>query len=141
MPTHLGNVRIGRLLRCLGFGLVCLVDVARAAGPGKDIEALVGKPLSIARGTLVERGWEPQETALTTAKGALERERGEAGKLLEAGYPEIERCTGGAKNYCFFNYKRHGKCVRVRTLGVLTPDGEPKVHGVGDSCASRQGKR
>lgn len=125
-----------------GTSALCLAVAAHAAGPSKEMTALVGKPLSAARSSLVNGGWEPQETALTTAKGALERERGEAGKLLEAGYPEIERCTGGGKNYCFLNYKRGGKCMRVRTLGVVrAPDTEPKVHGVGDACPSKQSKR
>ena len=71
-----------------------------------------------------------------------ERSWGEAGRLLEAGYTEIERCTGSSRNYCFFNYSRRGQCLRVRTLGVLRPpDTEPKVHGAGDACASKQGKR
>lgn len=114
------------------------------AGPavGKEMKGLVGKPLSSVRSQLLADGWVPQETALTTAKGLPERSRGEAGTLLEAGYPEIERCTGTATNYCFFNYSRRGHCLRIRTLGVLRPpDTEPKVHGAGDACPSRQGKR
>ena len=90
---------------------------------------LVNKPLSQVHNKLLADGWLPKETNLTTAKGALERSRGEAGVLLEAGYPETERCTGAPRNYCFFNYTR-GQCLRVRTFGVLCPsDTEPKVHG------------
>jgi len=117
---------------------------AHAAGKdSKEMARFVGKPLSSARGTLLAEGWEPTETALTTSRGAPERARGEAGKLLEAGYPEIERCTGsGGRTYCFLNYGRRGKCLRVRTVGVLqAPESEPKVHGVGDACPSKQGKR
>ncbi|MBL8345469.1 MAG: hypothetical protein JNN03_08505 [Rubrivivax sp.] len=115
---------------------------AEGFAAGKDMQWLVGKPLSGARSTLLADGWLPQETALTTAKGVPERSRGEAGTLLEAGYPEVERCTGSSRNYCFFNYSRRGQCLRVRTLGVLRPpDSEPKVHGAGDACPSKQGKR
>jgi hypothetical protein len=115
---------------------------AQAQGTPKELSHLVGKPLSSVRSTLLAGGWEPQETALTTARGQPERSRGEAGRLLEAGYPEVERCTGSSKNYCFFNYRRGGKCLRVRTLGVLAqPDLEPKVHGVGDACPSKQTRR
>jgi hypothetical protein len=120
--------------------LLLLGNQPRAAG--KDMSWLVGKPLSSVRGTLLADGWLPQETGLTTAKGTPERTKGEAAVLLEAGYMEVERCTGSSKNYCFFNYKRGGQCLRVRTLGVLRPpDTEPKVHGAGDACASKQGKR
>jgi len=123
-----------------GVGL----GAAHAAGKdSKEMARFVGKPVSSTRSTLIAEGWEPIETALTTSRGAPERERGEAGKLLEAGYPEIERCTGsGGRTYCFLNYGRRGKCLRVRTVGVLqAPESEPKVHGVGDACPSKQGKR
>ena len=114
------------------------VDVQAA---GKDMTWLVNKPLSQVRTKLLEDGWLPKETHLASAKGEPERSKGEAGLLLEVGYTEVERCTGGARNYCFLNYTRRGQCLRVRTLGVLRATGaEPKVHGAGDSCASRQTK-
>ena len=119
---------------------LCTAPVCQAAG--KETSPHVGKPLSSVRSALLAEGWEPLETGLTTAKGEPERARGEAGRLLEAGYPEIERCTGTTKNYCFLNYGRRGKCLRVRTLGVQRgPGSEPKVHGVGDACPSRQARR
>jgi hypothetical protein len=128
-----------RLVIALAAGLGLAAHVQAA---GKEMSGLVGKPISAVRSTLLADGWLPTETALTTAKGAPERSSGEAGRLLEAGYPEIERCTGSARNYCFFNYSRRGKCLRVRTLGVLrAPDTEPKVHGAGDACPSKQGRR
>lgn len=131
-----------------GHALKALLAVAFAgpallpAAAAKDMNHLVGKPLAATRSALLAEGWQPQETDLITAAGEPERARGEAGKLLEAGYPEIERCTGGQRNYCFLNYNRRGKCLRVRTLGVLrAPDTEPKVHGAGDACPSKRGKR
>ena len=126
------------LALALSAWLWSAVDVQAA---GKDMTWLVNKPLSQVHSKLLADGWLPKETALTTAKGAPERSQGEAGVLLEAGYPEVERCTGAPRNYCFLNYTRRGQCLRVRTLGVLRPpDAEPKVHGAGDSCASRQTK-
>ncbi len=127
----------------LVFALAAWLGLAlHVQAAGKEMSGLVGKPLSTVRSTLLADGWLPAETALTNAKGAPERSLGEAGRLLEAGYPEIERCTGTSRNYCFFNYSRRGKCLRVRTLGVLrAPDSEPKVHGAGDACPSKQGRR
>lgn len=118
--------------------MALLHSAAAAPPPKKPMDALVGKPLSAVREQLVASRWAPVETGLTSSRGEPERSRGEAGKLFEAGYPEVERCTGGERNYCFFNYNRGGKCLRVRTLGVLRPDGEPKVHGIGDACPSKQ---
>jgi hypothetical protein len=119
--------------------IVWLGPSGAAAAPSKEMTGLVGKPFSAVRSKLVDDGWAPVETNLTSAKGAPERSRGEAAKFLEAGYPEIERCTGGSRNYCFLNYNRHGRCLRVRTLGVLDlPASDPKVHGAGDACPSKQ---
>jgi hypothetical protein len=113
-----------------------------AQAAGKEMTALIGKPFSATREKLLAEGWAPVETNLTTARGEAERGRGQAAKFLEAGFPEIERCTGGAKNYCFLNYNRRGHCLRVRTLGVLDlPASDPKVHGAGDACPSKQKPR
>lgn len=113
-----------------------------AQSKGKEMSGLVGKPFSVTREKLLSDGWAPVETNLTNAKGVAERERGEAAKYLAAGYVEIERCTGGSRNYCFLNYKRRGTCLRVRTLGALDlPASDPKVHGAGDSCPSKQQAR
>ena len=122
---------------------LCLTGAVHAAGKeNKEMTALVGKPFSTVREKLLADGWTAVETNLTSAKGVPERSRGEAAKFLEAGFAEIERCTGGARNYCFLNYNRHGKCLRVRTLGVLDlPASDPKVNGAGDSCPSRQQAR
>jgi hypothetical protein len=137
---HTHSLRLPTGLSVTLAALFCLGAPAHAAGKGMN--RFVGQPISTVRTTLLAEGWQPQETALTRSKGALERSWGEAGKLLEAGYPEIERCTGSSRNYCFFNYSRRGQCLRVRTLGVLQPpDGEPKVHGAGDACPSKQTKR
>ena len=47
---------------------LCLVADVQAVG--KDMNWLVGKPISTVRSTLLADGWLPQETALTRAKGA-----------------------------------------------------------------------
>jgi hypothetical protein len=113
-----------------------------AHAAGKEMTALIGKPFAATREKLIEQGWEPVETNLTTSKGVPERSRGEAAKFLDAGFNEIERCTGGHKSYCFLNYKRRGACLRVRTLGSLElPAKDPKIHGAGDSCPSKQQTR
>lgn len=134
------------LLRCAGpvtpFALAGLSATSHAQSKGNAMSGLVGKPFSATREKRLAVGWAPVETNLTTAKGAAKRERGEAGKYLAAGFVEIERCTGGARNYCFLNYKRRGTCLRLRTIGELDlPASDPKVHGAGDSCPSKQQAR
>jgi hypothetical protein len=117
----------------------CFAAPVQAQSKGKEVSGLVGKRFSVVREKLLADGWTPAETNLTIVKGAPERERGEAAKFFAAGYTEIERCTGGARNYCFLNYKRRSTCLRVRTLGKLDlPAADPKVHGTGDDCPSRQ---
>jgi hypothetical protein len=133
-------VRLSSLLLAAGgLASAALPLAAGAAPPTKEMAAMVGKPFSTTREKLLEQGWEPVDTNLTTAHGVPERSRGEAGKFLDAGFNEIERCTGGQKNYCFLNYKRRGHCLRVRTLGALDlPARDPKIHGAGDACPSKQ---
>lgn len=134
------TIRLHRLLAIAPF--VGLLSSGPVQATGKEMSALIGKPFSSVRSTLLAEGWAPIETNLTTAKGVPERSRGDAAKFLEAGYPEIERCTGGSRNYCFLNYNRRGKCLRVRTIGVLDlPATDPKVHGAGDACPSKQRAR
>lgn len=118
-------------------GAAASMPSAHAAG--KEMTAIIGKPFSTTRESLLAQGWEPVETNLTSSRGVPERSRGEAARFLDAGFNEIERCTGGQKNYCFLNYKRRGQCLRVRTLGALDlPTHDPKIHGAGDACPSRQ---
>lgn len=124
------------LVTCVVAALL-VPGLAHAAG--KEMSGLVGKPFSSVRAKLMDDGWTPVETNLTTARGQPERSRGEAAKYLEAGFPEIERCTGGSRNYCFLNYSRRGTCLRIRTIGTLDlPAADPKVHGAGDACPSKQ---
>ncbi|MCC6248016.1 MAG: hypothetical protein IT499_09695 [Rubrivivax sp.] len=133
---------IAPFIALLGALLVFAAAPAAAQTKGKVMAGLVNKPFSATREKLLADGWAPVETNLTTARGAPERERGEAGKFLTAGYNEIERCTGGKRNYCFLNYKRGNTCLRVRTLGTLDlPASDPKVHGAGDACPSKQKAR
>jgi hypothetical protein len=129
-----------RLLSAAPIAGVLMTAPVHAAG--KDMSGLIGKPFSSVRAKLIDEGWSPVETNLTNAKGLPERSRGEAAKYLEAGFPEIERCTGGSRNYCFLNYSRRGNCLRVRTVGPLDlPTADPKVHGAGDACPSKQQAR
>lgn len=135
MPTH-PHLPKARMLALLA---VVAALPLHAQTTGKAMSGLVGKPFSVTREKLLADGWVPVETNLTSARGVPERERGEAARFFAAGFTEIERCTGGARNYCFLNYKRRNTCLRVRTIGTLDlPSSDPKVHGAGDACPSRQ---
>ena len=128
-----------RLLFLFAAPIVAVLISGAAHAAGKEMSSLIGQPFSSARAKLLDEGWAPVETNLTNSKGLAERSRGEAAKYLEAGFPEIERCTGGSRNYCFLNYSRRGNCLRVRTVGLLNlPTTDPKVHGAGDACPSKQ---
>lgn len=136
-----------RLIACLprllpAAPIVALLIPGSVLSAGKEMSGLVGQPFSSVRAKLLDDGWTPVETNLTTARGLPERSRGEAARYLEAGFQEIERCTGGSRNYCFLNYSRRGHCLRIRTIGALDlPASDPKIHGAGDSCPSKQRAR
>jgi hypothetical protein len=126
----------------LAAAIVGLLVPGSVHSAGKEVSGLVGKPFTSVRAKLLDEGWTPVETNLTTGRGVPERSRGEAAKYLDAGFPEIERCTGGSRNYCFLNYNRRGHCLRIRTHGKLDlPATDPKIHGANDSCPSKQRAR
>lgn len=67
------------LLRCAGpvtpFALAGLSATSHAQPKGNTMSGLVGKPFSATREKRLAVGWSPEETNLTTAKGAAKRER------------------------------------------------------------------
>ncbi|MBI3678484.1 MAG: hypothetical protein HY243_17895 [Proteobacteria bacterium] len=68
--------------------------------------------------------------------GTMERTFGNARAMFRAGYREIEMCQGTGLNYCFFFYRKHGRCLRLITQGEYLPEyhAEPKVDGWSYKC-------
>lgn len=113
-----------------------LVAVAFACAAGRvvasPVEAieLIGLPLSKARSAVLAEGWRPLSVETRMADGTIERQWGNAGLLLKAGYPEVELCSGTGRNICIFNYQRGGICLRLTAAGEFNPGiYEPKVVG------------
>lgn len=76
-----------------------------------------GQDLSEIRGELLHEGWMPVTTDLKMHDGTLEHNFGDAGELFRSGYPEVESCSGADANYCFFNYAKNRRCLRMETQG------------------------
>lgn len=76
-----------------------------------------GMPISEARAELLRQGWVPVRVDKKLADGERENLDAEARLLFEAGFFEVEYCTGTGLNYCSFNYQRRGECLRINTQG------------------------
>jgi len=77
---------------------------------------------------LIDSGWLPLITHLVMPDGTLERDFGDARIMKDAGFEEVEFCTGVDLNYCTFNFYKSGECLRVTTLGEYSAtDGSPRV--------------
>ena len=74
-------------------------------------------PISKARAQLIAQGWLPLETFGEDANGTRWSLQGDAGAMYEAGFKEVEACSGTGLNFCSFNYTRAGKCLSLHTQG------------------------
>jgi hypothetical protein len=51
-----------------------------------------------------------------------EKEDGDAGLMLGAGFREIESCSGAELNYCIFNFRKGDICMNINTIGDYQSD-------------------
>ena len=87
-----------------------------------------GDDYATARARLIGLRWNPFITHKLMADGAEERNWGDAKRMREAGFEEIESCTGTGLNFCIFNFKKGSVCMRITTVGEYRNDqGSPKV--------------
>jgi hypothetical protein len=112
--------------------LATFISVAHADG----VPIQNGWNLSHARAVLMRDGWEPVRTFLRYRDGSLQKQFGDSRIILQAGYPEMEYCSGTGLNYCFLNYRKHHVCVRMETQGEYHPEfhREPIVVGWTHEC-------
>ncbi len=96
-----------------------------------------GLAITQARSNLLKSGWLPRATYLMWGENQDEpaNQSGDAGLLHRAGLSEVEMCTGVEKNFCFFNYVRDGRCLRLTTEGEFNPGSyEPMVVKMASEC-------
>jgi hypothetical protein len=102
---------------------------------------LNGQPITKARQILIKSGWQPNQTDLMTGEdnNEPENQRGNAGAMYRAGLIEVEMCNGTSKNFCFFNYRSKGKCLRLLTQGEFSLNQyEPMVIKQSSECPPRE---
>jgi len=94
-----------------------------------------GKLLSQARQEILAEGWKPQETFGVDSEGKRFSQSADAGDLYQAGFIEVEACSGTGRNFCSFNYVRRGKCLSLSTEGEFkTGAYEPRVISQNSNC-------
>lgn len=105
--------------KLLPFGAVFAGLMLAAASPSSPAQLGLRRGMSIseAHTQLMKNGWAPVRIDKKLADGERENLEAEARLLFDAGFFEVEYCTGTGRNLCFFNYQRNGECVRVITEG------------------------
>jgi len=68
---------------------------------------------------MIRQGWKPRVTNDTYTDGTKVKASGDARDMLDAGFVEIETCTGTDDNVCWFNFKKGNRCLRIITIGEL----------------------
>ena len=94
----------------LSLALCCLSSPSLSA-------AKVREPYSLLRNRLIEQGWAPRITNQRFDEVILEKEFGDAENMLNAGFVEIEYCSGTSLNSCKFNFQRKMSCLTIITQG------------------------
>lgn len=93
-----------------------------------------GDTLSVFRAQLLRHGWKP----LATRKKDSEALFGDGRILYDAGFHEVEMCSGTGRNYCIFNYSRKGGCLQVVTVGEYKAGAyEPIFDNLMHECPSK----
>ncbi|MBV8660264.1 MAG: hypothetical protein JO142_20795 [Burkholderiales bacterium] len=115
-----------------------LVVVSSSLVRAEPLPVRVGQPLPQARKALLAAGWQPRPTTLAFPDESLQKELTEPSLLIEAGFVEVEYCSGTGANYCFFNYIKKGQCLRLVTAGESSPPDHrwASVHHVLRECPS-----
>ena len=91
--------------------------------------------ISKVRAELLKDGWTPVRIDSKLPNGAVENQEPDALLLFQAGFFEVESCSGTDANVCFFNYQKNGQCLRLTTEGeYFPPIGEPGLVSWSHDC-------
>jgi len=107
--------------------MVSLLFVILGRAFAGDLALKTGENFSKARQYLVASGWKP--VISHKMLGDMEkRSWGDARLLFDAGFDEIEYCSGTGREFCFFNYRTGRSCLRVTTAGEYRKElDSPKI--------------
>lgn len=100
---------------------------------------VTGLKLSEARKEILLQGWLPVKTYMPGYEyHSFRKNEGESAPIFEAGYIELEYCSGTGPNYCIFNYAKSGQCLRVISRGIyLAGKYEPVVKSTDSECPDK----
>lgn len=91
--------------------------------------------ISKVRAEVLKDGWTPVRIDSKLHNGAVENQEPDALLLFQAGFFEVESCSGTDANVCFFNYQKNGQCLRLTTEGeYFPPKGEPGLVSWSHDC-------
>jgi hypothetical protein len=106
----------------------------------KSDRSLFAKDIRDARKMLLAQGWKPLRTNKRWPDGTYQNQEANAGMLFDAGFIEVENCTGIGDNHCNFNYAKAEQCLALHTIGEYIPDiaAHPEVINWSNDCPSEK---
>lgn len=81
-----------------------------------------GESFLDARAALLNAGWLPVRIDKRMADGTRENQFGDGRLFFNAGFIEVQECTGTGTNPCILNYQKDGMCLRLVTEGEYLPE-------------------
>lgn len=95
-----------------------------------------GESFLEARAALLKAGWRPVRIDKRWADGTRENQFGDGRLFFDAGFIEVQECTGTGTNPCILNYQKDGMCLQLVTEGEYLPerDSIPDVLRWADDC-------
>ena len=93
--------------------------------------------ISQVRSQLLKDGWTPVRIDKKIyTDGTTGNHDGAEGQILfEAGFFEVEDCSGTEAGFCTFNYQKNGRCLRIITQGeYFSPQDEPGLLRWDNNC-------
>lgn len=95
-----------------------------------------GESFLDARAALLKAGWLPVRIDKRMADGTRENQFGDGRLFFNAGFIEVQECTGTGTNPCILNYQKDGMCLRLVTEGEYLPERSsiPDVLFWSDDC-------
>lgn len=116
--------------------LIVLLLSANVLAAATEYPLRKGESIVEARAALLKAGWMPVRIDERMADGTRENQFGDARLFFDAGYVEVQECTGTGTNPCILNYQKDGKCLQVITVGEYHPEwsDKPDVLRWTDDC-------
>lgn len=102
--------------------LIVLLLSANVSTAATEYPLRKGESFLEARAALLKDRWMPVRIDERMADGTRENQFGDGRLFFDAGFIEVQECTGTGTNPCILNYQKDGMCLRLVTEGEYLPE-------------------